>query len=92
MSRRPTDPPETAILKDAHIDDVARGLLALAREVWVLTDRVMIMEALLEDRGVSSGMIDNFQPDEKLELELKKRREAMLGRLMTAMGAEGLNT
>ena len=92
MSRRPTDPPETAILKDAHIDDVARGLLALAREVWVLTDRVMIMEALLQDRGVSSGMIDNFQPDEKLELELKKRREAMLGRLMTAMGAEGLNT
>ena len=92
MSRRPTAPPETAILKDAHIDDVARGLLALAREVWVLTDRVMIMEALLEDRGVSSGMIDNFQPDEKLELELKKRREAMLGRLMTAMGAEGLNT
>ena len=92
MSRRPTDPPETAILKDAHIDDVARGLLALAREVWVLTDRVMIMEALLEDRGVSSGMIDNFQPDQKLELELKKRREAMLGRLMTAMGAEGLNT
>ena len=92
MSRRPTDPPETAILKDAQIDDVARGLLALAREVWVLTDRVMIMEALLEDRGVSSGMIDNFQPDEKLELELKKRREAMLGRLMTAMGAEGLNT
>lgn len=57
--------PEGQLLKPEQIDDVARALLTLTREVAVLTDRVLVLEELLErSGGVTHEQIDSFVPDE----------------------------
>ncbi|KPP96302.1 hypothetical protein [Erythrobacter sp. HL-111] len=56
--------PEGQILGPEHVDNLARAVLALTREVAVLTDRVMVIETLLEREGVVSvEAIDTFAPD-----------------------------
>lgn len=85
--RRPTDPPLRSFLADGATDDLARGLIALMREFWVLADRQTVLETLLESHGVTPDQIDAFQPDAAVAARLDARREAMIDRVMGAMGA-----
>jgi len=60
--------PENRILGPEHVDNLARAVLSLTREVAVLTDRVMVIETLLEREGVVSvEAIDTFQPDQAFQ-------------------------
>lgn len=60
--------PDTQIMDERHVDNLARAVLSLTREVAVLTDRVMVIETLLEREGVVSvEAIDTFQPDEAFQ-------------------------
>jgi hypothetical protein len=70
---RPADPrdyntPERQIMGEAHVDNLARALLSLTREVAVLTDRVLVLETLLERAGVvTCEAVDTFQPDAEFQ-------------------------
>jgi hypothetical protein len=65
-----------------NADDVpalGEALLNLTREVWVLTDRIMVLEAVLEQQGVAvAEAIESFQPDEAMQERLKTRGSAMV--------------
>jgi ABC-type transporter Mla subunit MlaD len=53
----------TKILNDEQLDDVARALLTLARELWVVRERQRALEELLEERGIHIGeQLKNYQP------------------------------
>jgi hypothetical protein len=55
----------------------------LAAEVWVLRDRLTIMEYLLEQRcGLSRAEIDAFQPEGALAAELATARGALAERVL----------
>ena len=79
MTDRPTlEPQDTAALGQA--------LLALTREVWVLTDRIMVTEALLAARGIDlADAIDRFQPDAAFQARLDAA-----GQRLTAAVTEAL--
>jgi hypothetical protein len=65
------------ILAPAQVDEVAQALLALCREVWVVSDRLYVLERVLERRGLDlREAVDQFQPDahERAELEALRRR------------------
>jgi hypothetical protein len=48
---------------DSEINRWSPVVLALARELWVVRDRVRVMEAMLIDRGILAvNAIDNYQP------------------------------
>ena len=71
--------PKVDCLKPEHVDNVGRAVLALAREVAVLTDRVQVIETLLEREGVVTvEAIDTFVPDEAF----KARSEAAIAKMV----------
>ena len=83
--------PATEILKEANIDQVARAVLTLMREVVVLNDRVMVLEEMLEQKGVvASELIDTYQPSEAFQARADKSMQAITGAVIAALqGAEG---
>lgn len=70
------------LLADHQIDDVARAVIALTREVWVLADRQVLLERLLREHGIDTGAIDRTEPDAETMAELDRRREQMLGAVL----------
>jgi len=66
-------------MRPGQVDNVAEAVLALARELWVVTDRLAIVEAVLEEKGVVvADLIDSYQPDAALEAKLKTKRERLV--------------
>lgn len=84
---RITDPPRRTIMGDPAVDDIGAGLIALARELWVVIDRVTVLETVLARHGIAIEEVDALQPDEALAARLDARRERLLDTLMTAMRA-----
>ena len=65
-----------------QIDDVARALIALTREVWVLTDRQILLERLLARHGIDTAALDTTDPDSTATAELDQRREQLLASVL----------
>jgi len=83
-----SDPPERQILKPARIDDLGQAVLALTRELWLLTDRMAVMEKVLERRGLAvSAEIDAYIPDAGFSAELERRRNRLLQAVLEALQA-----
>lgn len=67
------------------LDGLGRMLIALAREVWVLRDRLTITEQLLEEHGVfPRAAIDTYVPSEELDAELVADSDTFVERVMGA--------
>jgi hypothetical protein len=76
---RLSDPPPYQRIRPNQIDNIGEAVLAVARELWVLTDRVAVLEAVLEKHGLTAPEeIDRFQPDEALCARLKERRDGLV--------------
>lgn len=88
MTKRPTDPPSQTILDGNHTDALGQAIIALSRELWVVTDRLLVLEKLLEERGVTPGAIDAYQPDPDFEAMLQEKREKQLASVLAALGAD----
>ena len=44
--------PEREILKDADLNGVGQAVITLTKEIWVLIDRLHIMEAVMAENGI----------------------------------------
>ena len=85
--------PDSEILKAENIDNVARALLTLTREVAVLNDRVMVLEEMLEQEGVVvREAIDTYQPTEEFQARSDKSMQTIIRTVLAALqGADGGN-
>jgi len=67
-------------------DDVpalGEALFNLTRELWVLTDRMMVLEAVLEQQGVPvQDAIEAFEPDEEMAGRMKVRGSALVQQVL----------
>lgn len=65
------------------IPALGEALLSLTRELWVLSDRVMVLEAVLEQRGVAvQEAIESFEPDEALAALMKEKGTALVQQVL----------
>jgi len=72
-------------LNERNIDDVGRMLYALLTELWIMRDRVAIMEKLLVDRGaIHPSEIDDYEPSGEFKEALEQLRDRMV---TTVIGA-----
>jgi hypothetical protein len=76
------------MLKPDQIDNLAMAMIELAKELWVVKDRQMVTESLLQDKGLL-GALDNYQPSEELTARLKVERERMLSGFMALLLDDG---
>lgn len=78
--------PDRKTLESADIPGLGDAVLVLAREVWVLTDRLAVMQAVLAKRGIDiADEIDAFQPDEALQAELNEKGQKLLAEITNAI-------
>lgn len=85
---RPTDPPARQFLGEGQIDNLGTAVLVLARELWVVKDRLAVMEKVLEKYGIPASEINAFQPDEVFEAELQAQRQRLIDTVVSALSGQ----
>lgn len=83
--------PDIACLSPDRIDNVARAVLSLTRELVVLTDRVLVLEQVLESRGIPvADAVERHQPDAALQARIDTAAAAIIDSVVAALrGTDG---
>ena len=78
--------PDRPILEDADINGLGQAIITLTKEIWVLTDRLHVMEAVMAENGVDIvEQVKTYQPDEAMQAKLKAENEALIDRVLRAI-------
>ncbi len=75
--------PVAPILEPQDVEALGRQQIQLMTEVWILRDRVKLLEAVLESAGLlKAGQLDQMAPDATLRTALQQDRDAFVERIM----------
>jgi len=78
--------PDRIILPEAATDRLGLAVLALARELWVVKDRQLVLEAVLAAHGIDAATaIDRFEPDAAQAAKLDTEGRAMIDHIVAAL-------
>ena len=78
--------PNRPILEDADMNGLGQAIITLTKEIWVLTDRLHVMEAVMAENGVDIvDQLRAYQPDEALQTKLNAENEALIDRVLSAI-------
>ena len=78
-------PARKAYTHDEKYDALLRMNTELLSELWIMRDRMMVLEYLLEKKsGLTRQEIDAFEPPPELEGELLAERDALVRRVVGA--------
>ncbi len=70
----------------ARRDRATQLALTLAQELWVVKDRLMLLEAALSSEGRSiSELLDRQQPDGVLRAALETERQRFIAKVLAAL-------
>ncbi len=75
------------ILPESRLDDLGEAIIALTREIWVLTDRQAVLEAVLAEQGIDMSKVDSYQPDAAMSAALDARRQRLIDNVLVALKA-----
>jgi hypothetical protein len=69
-----------------QLDQLGEALLALTSEVWILTDRLAVLEAVLAEHGIdAAAAIDRFVPSPAMEKALDAKRDKLIATVLAAL-------
>lgn len=81
--------PDRETLANVDIGSLGLAVLTLTRELWVLTDRVHVLEAVLAKHDLDlREEIKQFQPDTEMTAELRQESAALIERVLAALSKE----
>lgn len=70
-------------LRPEDIDQLARQHVELMAEVWILRDRMKLLEKVLETAGLlQADQLDTMVPDAALKEALRRERDAFVARIV----------
>jgi len=85
------DPAARSALGPHQIDQLGEALLALTGEVWILTDRLAVLEAILAEHGIdAAGAIDRFVPSPDMEKALNAKRDKLIATVLAALAGQAI--
>ena len=74
-----------AYLRAEDTDSLGRMVLALLSEVWIMRDRMAILEKLLAEQGaLAAERLDGFVPSGEFAGELAALRDRLIGNVVGA--------
>jgi hypothetical protein len=74
------------ILTVDQLDSLGEAILALTSELWIVTDRQMVLEEVLRSTGIDiAAAVDNFQPAPDFEKKLDARRDKLIATVLGAL-------
>jgi hypothetical protein len=72
-------------LHNGTVEDVARMAESLTEEVWILKDRLAVLEHLLVTHGILGATeVDEHEPDAELGATLKRDRQRVIRKVLGA--------
>ena len=72
----------TGYIGDDRLDELARISIGLMKEIWLLRDRQMVLERLLDSQGlVERRLIELDEPDHRAEAEIRMEADRMIARV-----------
>jgi hypothetical protein len=78
--------PQRSTLNETDVAQLGAAVMALTRELWVLTDRFHVLEAVLERRGIDvTAEIEAFQPSPEMQARLNARGKTMVAHVVNAL-------
>lgn len=78
-----TKRPESSYLQNKELDSIALMQTEIMSELWILRDRVIILEHLLTKADILlPDQIDNFEPSKSLEKKLQHERDKYVARVL----------
>ncbi len=75
---------ERKLLTPDQLDNLGLALIELAKEVWVMRDRQMVTESLLQEKGLLAEL-DAYQPPADLSARIAKERQRFTDTVVTAL-------
>ena len=86
---RTVERPARPYLGQMELDDVMRTNTELLAELWILRDRVTVLEHMLEEKKVvDRKALSDFVPQGELAKELERERSALVNRVAGAPHAK----
>lgn len=71
------------------IDKVMKVVIALARETYVMYDRMALIEKKLDEKGVlTRADLDNYVATDEDQKEINKRRDAFVANILAPITKE----
>ncbi len=81
--------PDRVTLTNADVASLGQAILTLTQELWVITDRMHIMEAVLAKHGLNiSDEITHHKPDSVLSEKLSKDGTALIERVLSSLSKD----
>ena len=84
-----SDTDDAVFLGNAVLDNLMDTVVALGAEVWSGRRRLMVVERLLEEKGISNEMIEAYLPDEDEAAAWKAERDAFIRRVYATLNRGG---
>jgi hypothetical protein len=75
---------QQSLLTPDQLDSLGLAVISLAKELWIVKDRQLVAETLLNQKGLLADL-DTFQPDPDLTAKLAAERQRFMQDLMTAL-------
>jgi hypothetical protein len=84
-----SDTERAVFLGNPALDNMMSSLIALGTEVWSTKRRMNVLEALLEEKGVTPQMIEEFVPSAEQVAKWEKERDGFIDLTYSPLLREG---
>ena len=71
------------------LDNLMSSVMALGSEVWATRRRMHVLEALLEEKGVTNEMIEQYVPSQEQQEKWEKDRDRFIDLAYSPLLREG---
>lgn len=85
------DPAEAHYLLARRTEDVAAAFVSMAGELWIVKDRLAVLERVLEKHGIPAPeLVDRYEPEPEFKARLDGERRTWVRRIISALFPTGL--
>jgi hypothetical protein len=82
---------ELRYLQARRIEDLAQGFVSLTSELWIVKDRLAVLEQVLDRHGIPApSAVDAYTPEGEFKARLDAERRAWAQRMIAALFPRGL--
>ncbi len=84
-----SDVDKVRFYEDPMIDNIVTAILALGTETWSNRRRTLVLERLLQEKGVTQEMIESYMPSDEDKAEWQTERDRLVEMIMGPLMREG---
>ena len=85
----PSDVKRGVFLGNPVLDNMMASMIALGTEMWSMRRRMKVLEAVLEEKGITKEMVEQYVPTAEQEAAWQKDRDRFIDLTYSPLLREG---